>query len=382
MLVHATFLLALASVASGGVDEKAPEAYRVYVGTYTNSGRSKGIYLLELDAKTGELTSKGLVARSADPSFLAIHPSKRYLYAVNELAQFEGAPGGAVSGFAIDQTTGALTPINQKPTKGAAPCHLVVDRSGKNVLAANYYGGSITCLPIDDSGKLGDASAFIQHRGTSVDPKRQEAPHAHSINVDAANRFAIVADLGLDKVFTYRFDPMKGALASGDPRFVSIKPASGPRHFAFHPDGKHAYVINEMASTVTAFTYDPTNGSLSEIQTIATIPAEFHGDTSTADVQVHPSGKFLYGSNRGHNSIAMFRIDPATGKLTSLGQEPTKGKTPRNFGIDPSGRFLLAENQDSDTIVVFKIDQKTGKLEATGNWAQVPMPVCVKFLAK
>jgi 6-phosphogluconolactonase len=382
MIVHATLLLGLATVSTGAADEKTPDAYRVYVGTYTNSGRSKGIYLLELDAATGNLTSKGLVAESADPSFLAIHPSKNFLYAVNELAKFEGAPGGAVSGFAIDRSTGALKPINQKPTKGAAPCHLVVDRTGKNVLAANYYGGSITCLPIDESGKLGDASGFVQHKGTSVDPRRQEAPHAHSINVDAANRFAIVADLGLDKVFTYRFDPDKGTFAAGDPPFVAIKPGSGPRHFAFHPDGEHAYVINEMASTITAFRYHATNGSLSEIQTIAAIPADFHGDTSTADVQVHPSGKFLYGSNRGHDSIAMFRIDPATGKTTSLGNEPTRGKTPRNFGIDPSGRFLLAENQDSDTIVVFKIDQETGRLEATGSAVAVPMPVCVKFLEK
>lgn len=357
----------------------ASKPITVYVGTYT-AGKSKGIYRLALNPATGELKALGATAGVKNPSFLAIHPSQRFLYAVCEVADFSKSGAGGISALAIDPKTGDLTLLNQQSSVGGGPCHLVVDKLGKNVLAANYGGGSVCVLPIAEDGRLAKATSFVQHKGSSADPQRQAAPHAHSINLDAANRFAFVADLGLDKVLVYRFDAKQGTLAPNDPPAASVKPASGPRHFAFHPDGRHAYVINEMNCTVTAFAYDADKGVLKEIQTIATLPRAVAPGDSTAEVQVHPSGKFLYGSNRGHNSIAIFTIDPDTGKLTSAGNQSTEGKTPRNFGIDPSGTFLLAANQDSDTIVVFRIDPKTGKLTPTGHKIEVPMPVCVKFL--
>jgi 6-phosphogluconolactonase len=355
---------------------------RFYVGTYTEGTKSKGIYLLELDQKTGALTSLGAVGEAVNPSFVAIHPSRRYLYAVDEVGAFKEKKSGAVTAFAIDEKTGRLTRLNEQASEGTGPCHLVVDKLGKNVLVANYGGGSVAVLPIEDGGKLAAASSSIQHRGSSVNKDRQEAPHAHSINLDAANRFAFAADLGLDEVLVYRFDAAAGKLTPNDPPAAHVAPGSGPRHFAFHPDGKHAYVINEMLCTVTAFEYDADKGVLKEIQTTSTLGnAKRSPEYSTAEVQVHPSGKFLYGSVRGHNSIAVFAIDPAWGsRLKHLENQPTQGKTPRNFGIDPTGQFLLAANQDTDNIVVFRIDQETGRLRPTGQQAQVPRPVCVKFL--
>jgi 6-phosphogluconolactonase len=350
----------------------------VYIGTYTGP-KSKGIYVYRLDLDTGAMTALGLAGEAENPSFLAIHPSHRFLYAASETGSFAGKKSGAVSAFAIQQT-GKLTPLNQQPSGGEGPCHLVVDKTGKDVLVANYDGGSVSVVPIHEDGKLGEPTAFIQHKGSSVDKERQEGPHAHSINVDAANRFAFAADLGLDKVLVYRFDPVKGTLAANDPPSVSVKPGAGPRHFAFHPGGHYAYVINEMHSTVTAFGYDAVRGVLKELQTISTLPENFKGENSTAEVQVHPSGKFLYGSNRGHDSIAIFAIDPAKGTLRLVGHQSTQGKTPRNFGIDPTGRYLLAANQDSGTVVVFGIDPQTGQLNPSGHVVEVPSPVCVKFL--
>jgi len=330
--------------------------------------------------KSGELSTPVLAGETANPSFLAIHPSGEYLYAVGELGQFGGKRSGAVSAFRVDRQTGTLDLLNQQPSGGAGACHLVVDGTGKNVLVANYGGGSIAVLPIRDDGRLKEATAFVQHEGSSVNPRRQRGPHAHSINVDPANRFVFVADLGLDKVLVYRLDATKGTLAPNDPAWASVKPGAGPRHFAFHPSGRSAYVINELQSTVTAFAYDAQQGILSEQQTISTLPSGFTENNSTAEVQVHPSGKFLYGSNRGHDSIAVFSIDAATGRLTPVEHESTQGKTPRNFGIDPTGTFLLAANQNSHTIVVFRIDQVTGALTPTGRKVEVPSPVCVKMI--
>lgn len=363
--------------------ESAPGTLWLYVGTYTGGQTpSDGIYLLELDLATGSLTNKGAVAKLKDPSFLAIHPSRKYVYAVNELGQFNGKKGGGVSALEIDPATGGLKLLNQQSSVGSGPCHLTVDHTGKAVLVANYGSGSIACLPIHEDGSLGEASAFIQHEGKGADPSRQESPHAHSINVDAANRFAFAADLGLDKVLVYKFDPDRGSLTPNDPPAAKIAPTSGPRHFAFHPGGKFAYLINEMSNTVTAFDYDASTGTLTEIQTISTLPAGFKGRSYTAEVQVHPSGKFVYGSNRGHNSIAIFAVDPGTGRLTAAGHEPTQGKNPRNFAIDPTGAYLLAENQDSDSIVVFRIDPATGGLKQVGEPLSVPMPVCIKMMPK
>jgi len=354
-------------------------AMRVYIGTYTGA-KSQGIYLSQLDPATGALSDAELAAEVKNPSFLAIHPSRKFLYAVSEVSDAGGKPTGGVSAFAVDPKTGKLKLLNQQSSQGAGPCHLVVDQTGRNVLIANYGGGSCAALPIGDDGKLGEATAAIQHKGKSVDPGRQEAPHAHSINLDPANRFAFVADLGLDQVLIYRFDPAKGTLTANDPPAAAVAPGSGPRHFAMHPTGKFAYVINEMANTVTAFAYDGKLGRLQEIQNITTLPAGYKETSHTAEVVVHPSGKFLYGSNRGHDSLAIFTINPETGKLTAVGHQSTGGKTPRNFAIDPSGRWLLAENQGSGTIVVLQIDQKTGELKPTRHALAVESPVCVRMI--
>ena len=351
----------------------------VFIGTYTR-GESKGIYRAQLDLKSGELASPELAAEVENPSFLALHPSGRFLYAAGESSNFQGKPGGAVSAFALDRRTGSLKLLNQESSRGAGPCHLVIDPTGKNVLVANYGGGSVAVLPIGKDGKLEPAASFVQHEGKSVNPRRQEGPHAHSINVDPTGKFAVVADLGLDKVLVYRFDAEQGRLTPNDPPHTSVAAGAGPRHFAFHPSGRFAYVINEMHSTVTAFDYDAKQGRLIQLQTISTLPAPHEGN-STAEVQVHPSGKFLFGSNRGHNSLAIFSIDQQTGRLTSVGQESTGGRTPRNFGIDPNGRYILAANQASDSVVVFRVDPADGRLAPTGQSIEVPSPVCIKFLA-
>jgi 6-phosphogluconolactonase len=383
-MIWTPILLALAAAtAPPPQNSGASSSYWVFIGTYTGGSGSKGIYRLELDAAAGKLTSDGLAAESESPSFLAIHPNRRSLYAVNEVGNFQGQQTGAVSAFALDSARGSLRALNQQSSMGGGPCHVVVDRTGSNVLVANYGGGSVAVLPIIDGGRLARPSASIQHKGSSVDRGRQQGPHAHSINVDSGNRFAIAADLGLDELLVYRFDAAKGSLLPNNPPFTKVAPGAGPRHFAFHPDGKHAYVINEMHLTVTAFEYDAQHGTLKETQTISSVPAGVdRRGLSTAEVQVHPSGKFLYGSNRGHNTIAIFAIDPQTGKLTAVGHEPTGGNVPRNFGIDPSGRFLLAANQESDTVVLFRIDPDSGRLEPTGQTVEVPKPVCVKFVHK
>ena len=355
--------------------------YLVYIGTYTMQKTSKGIYVYRFDSATGKLTSLGLAADTVNPSFLAVHPNRRFLYAVNEISSYEGQKSGGVSAFAIDRGTGKLTFLNEVASRGADPCYVAVDNTAKYVLVANYTGGSVAVFPVLDDGRLGEASSFVQHTGHGVNPQRQEGPHAHSINLSPDNRFAIAADLGLDQLLVYRFDPTHGTLAPNNPPFAKINPGAGPRHFTFHPSGKFAYVINEMGSTVTAFSYDAAGGVLRALQTISTLPKAFAGNNDDAEVQAHPSGKFLYGSNRGHDSIAVFAIDAGRGTLTPVEHVPTQGETPRNFRIDPTGSYLFAANQDSDNIVVFRIDPKTGRLTPTGQTLEVPSPVCVKFVA-
>ena len=354
-----------------------PRMLRVYVGTYTGP-KSRGIYLLRLDPATGTLSAPEPAGEAVNPSFLAIDPSSRFLYAVGEVDAFAGAKSGAVSAFAIDPGSGKLELLNQQPSGGAGPCHLIVDGEGRNVLVANYGGGSVEVLPVGKDGRLGKPTGFIQHKDS--DPKSRRAPHAHSINLDAARKFAFVADLGLDKVFIYRFDAARGTLAPNDPPAVAVADGSGPRHVALGLDGRFAYVVNETGNTVVVFACDANAGAFKEIQTISTLPADFAGKSYTAEVQVHPSGKFLYASNRGHDSIAGFAIDPATGRLTARGRTPTGGKWPRHFGIDPTGAFLLAANQHSDNIVLFRIDPDSGALAPTGVTVQVGAPSCVKFL--
>lgn len=372
---------AAVTAAEPGLGPTKSQTLRVYIGTYTRGG-SQGIYLSELDLAGGRLAPAELAAKLANPSFLAIHPGRPLLYAVGEIGDFQGKKTGAVNAFSVDPTTGKLALLNQQSSQGTGPCHAVVDRNGRNVLVANYGGGSIACLPIREDGSLGQATSSIQHEGSGVDPRRQEGPHAHSINLDAAGRFALVADLGLDKILVYRFDAADGKLTPNDPPWTKLAPGSGPRHFAFHPSGRYAYVISELSSMVTALQYDAGRGTLTALQTVSTLPEGFDGRSTTAEVQVHPSGRFLYGSNRGHDSIACFAVDAATGKLSPLGHQSTQGKTPRNFSIDPTGSYLLAANQSTDNVVVFRIDPKTGELRPTGHSISVAMPVCVKMMPR
>ena len=353
----------------------------VYFGTYTGKS-SKGIYASRLDAATGKLSPPELVAEITSPSFLAVSPNEKFLYAANEVPKFEGKNAGAVSAFAIDRATGKLASLNQKSSGGAGPCHLVVDATGKTVLVANYGGGSVQALPVKPDGSLDNGGTFIQHAGSSVDKGRQSSPHGHAIVTDPANRFALACDLGLDKVLIYKLDPANAGLAHNNPLFGSVPPGSGPRHIAFRPDGKFAYVINEMTCTVTAFAFDGKRGALEAIETVSSLPKDetVQRGFSTAEIEVHPSGNFVYGSNRGHDTLAVFAIDAKSGKLTLVEHVSTKGKTPRSFGIDPTGRWLLAANQSSDNVIAFAIDPKTGKLLPTGQELQVGAPVCVKFV--
>jgi 6-phosphogluconolactonase len=349
----------------------------LYVGTYT-SGKSEGIYIYRMNLETGEL-KRFDSTRAVNPSFLAIN-RRRYLYAVNEVAEFAGKSSGAVSAFSIDSTTGRLSFLNQQASMGADPCHVTIDRTGRFAVVANYTGGSISVFPIQRDGRLGPATQVIQHHGSSVNKEHQEGPHAHCVVLDRSNRHAFASDLGLDKVMIYRFDAKTGNLKAGKQPWAQLEPGAGPRHLAFHPKGTYFYVINELNSTLTAFAYDPLNGTLRSVQTVSTLPKGFSGHNDCADVHVSPSGKFLYGSNRGHDSIVVFAINENTGKLEYLEHASTQGKTPRNFTIDPTGRLLLAANQESDTIVTLHVDPLTGRLKPTGHVAEVPSPVCLKFI--
>ena len=371
-----TFFVTLACIIALNL-QAAPKEFFVYIGTYTKT-EEQGIHWLKLEMATGKLTAVGKLAGQKNPSFLAIHPNKKFLYAVNEIGNYKGEKAGGVSAYSINPKTGALTFLNQQSSKGGAPCHLVVDATGRNVLVANYTGGSVVSLPISRKGRLRKASSFMQHEGSSVLKPRQAAPHGHSINVSPGNKFAVAADLGLDKVLVYGFNAKGGKLTPAG--FTKVAPGAGPRHFAFHPNGKFAYVINEITLTVTAFGWHEAKGKLSELQTITTLPVEPGKGMSTAEVQVHPSGKFLYGSNRGHNTIAVFSINGKTGKLKAIQHQSTLGKTPRNFGIDPTGKFLIVANQSSGDVFTFLINQNTGELKPNSHSVKVPMPVCVKFL--
>ncbi len=352
----------------------------VYVGTYTRGRNgSKGIYRLSLNLQTGELTSKGLAAEAANPSFLALHPEKPLLYAVAETATTGGRKGGAVSAFRIEADSGRLTPINQASSRGNGPCYVAVDQSGRCVLTANYGSGTIASLPLRADGGLKPAATSIQHKGSGPNTKRQKGPHAHSIKVTPDNRFALAADLGTDKLYLYRLDSEKGTITPHTPSFAALPPGSGPRHFDFHPNKRFLFVMNELASTVTTFSFEEKTGALDLLHTISTLPDDFKGSNTTADIHVHPSGRFVYGSNRGHDSIAVFRVDEKTGKLTLAGCRKSGGRTPRNFALDPTGRFLLAANQNSDNIVVFSINQENGSLTPAGYSISIPKPVCVRF---
>jgi 6-phosphogluconolactonase len=349
----------------------------VYVGTYTKDSGSKGIYRLSLDLSTGAMTELGSTSGIDNPSFLAIHPNKKFLYAVAEVEQMGGAQTGGVKAYAIGPD-GNLTELNGQPTGGGAPCHLSMDRDGKHLLVANYVGGNVSVFPVAEDGRLQEASAFIQHTGGSTTNPRQSSPHAHSINLSADNRFAFVADLGLDEVLVYRYDAAAGTLVAHTPGAVTLAPGSGPRHFSFSPSGQFAYVNGEMTSTVNAYSYDKEAGAFAALNALSTLPEGGHDGNSTAEVVVSPDGKHVYVSNRGHDSIAIYAVN-ADGSLSAQGHQSTGGKTPRNFAIDPTGTFLLAANQRSNSVVSFRVDPSTGALTPTGHSIAVPAPVCVRY---
>ena len=357
----------------------AANDYLVFIGAYTRRD-GRGIQVSRFDTDTGSLAPPELAAEIANPSFVTLDPSLSHLYAVTEIDDYESNVSGALSAFAVDRTSGRLTFLNRQPTLGPGPCHVSIDAPGRNAVVANYNGGSVAVLPIEPDGSLNPPSDFIQHEGGSgVDAERQSVPHAHSANLDLETGRVYINDLGLDRIKSYVLDSVAGKLAPAG-LDVEIHPGGGPRHFDFHPDYTHAYAINELDSTITAMDYDRATGRLSPVQTVPALPDDFEGQSSCADIHVSPDGRFVYGSNRGHDSIVIYAIGATSGRLEYVGHEPTRGRNPRNFGIDPTGRFLLVANQDSDNIVVFEIDPESGELSATGTEVSVSMPVCLKFV--
>lgn len=348
-------------IGSGGASAPAGVPF-LYVGGY------RGLFVFRLDEPDGSLSAvAGPIGAEMNPSFLAVDPARRYLFAVNELDEVDGEKSGAVSAYRINPADGTLTFINRVSSKGAGPAHLIVDRTGRFVLVANYNGGTAAVLPIGQDGALGQAVSEV------VFPGHQ--PRSHQIVTDASNRFAFVANLGLDTVAQFAFDPETGRLTPHDPPAVSLPSGAGPRHLDFHPSWRFAYVINELSSTITALAYDPQKGTFSALSTVSTLPDGVSGRGNTcAEIQVAPSGKFVYGSNRGHDSIAIFAVDAESGALTAVGHQPTQGKTPRHFQLSPTGKLLLVANQDSDNIVAFRVDEATGALEPTGRVTEVPRP--------
>ena len=343
----------------------------VYFGTYTRKSKSAGIYYAAFDLKTGKFSGLKLAAKCSNPSFIVIHPNGKFLYSVAENKE------GKVKAFAIDAKTKKLKFINEQSAEGRGPCHLSLDKDGQNLFVANYSSGSCAVFSINPDGSLKPASSVKQHAGSSV-TRRQKGPHAHCIDPSPDNRYVFVVDLGLDKVMAYKFDPAKGKLASNNPAFAKIHPGAGPRHLAFHPDGKFAYVINELDNTVTVFQYDSSAGALFEIQHITTLPAEFKGTSYCAEVKISADGKFLYGSNRGYDSIVIFKINE-DGKLTLLGFQTRGIDNPRHFTFTPDGNWCLVGNQDADTVVVFKVNKRTGLLEPTGQQITIGKPICIQL---
>lgn len=355
----------------------------LFVGAYTENlgfvdGRAEGIAVFRMDQATGRLEfvqeNKGI----ASPSFLALHPDRRYLYAVNETGQFQAKPGGSVSAFTIDPADGTLKLINQQSSHGTAPCHVSLDATGSYVLVANYGSGTVAVYPVRADGSLGGASDIVQHTGTGGKPGRPSTPHAHAAYPDPNNRFVLAVDLGLDQVLVYRLDLQQGKLLPNG--FAKLAPGAGPRHLVFHPNGGFVYVINELDSTMTAFGYDAVQGQLTELQTLSTLPAGFSGRSACAEVAITANGKFLYGSNRFQDSLVIYAVNPDDGRLNLVGHQPVLGKTPRHFVIDPSGKFILVANQDDGTIVIFRMDGETGLLQPTGQTVKTPTPVCLQFL--
>ncbi len=361
-----------------GCVEKPDNNTIFYIGTYTGK-TSEGIYAYNMNNTTGALELLHTIGDIENPSFLAIDSNNEFLYSVHELNTFQGKRTGAIRSFKIDSDTGNLELLSEQPSFGEHPCHVTVTDNGDYVFLANYTSGSISMFPVKN-GVIEAASDTAQHIGSGPNERRQQAAHAHSVTLSPDGRFLYALDLGIDKIMIYDIASNPGQLTPADPPFVHTAPGAGPRHFTFHPSGKYAYAINELNSTITAYSYNAQNGFLNEIETVNTLPGDFDGSNTTADIHITPDGRFLYGSNRGHDSLAIFKIDEQSGTLELVGRQSVLGKTPRNFAIDPSGSFLLAANQNSDQIVVFKIDKDAGLLQDTGHRAEVSMPVCIKFL--
>lgn len=351
----------------------------VAVGTYSVRG-SEGIYLYRMDPRDGRLEPRGSTPAGQNPSYLAVGPAGRFLYAVSEVADVNGRPGGGVRAFSLDRSTDALTELNAQSSRGTGPCHLSVDRTGRCVLVANYGGGSVAVLPILPDGRLGEATDFVQHPMPPIVRERQEAPHAHSIVVDPANTHAFAPDLGLNRIMVYALDAAAGRLRPHATPWVELHPGAGPRHFVFHPSGSFAYVIDELDNTVCAFRHRG-QGLLEYVQRISSLPEGWKGTSYCADIHVSPDGRFVYGSNRGHHSIAIYAVDQSRGTLSVVGHESTRGEWPRSFVVDPTGRFVLVANEHSDSIVAFAVDARDGTLRHTGQTVRVPAPVCVKVLS-
>ena len=352
------------------------ESICVWVGTYTRHGQSEGIYVYRLELGSGAFEHVQTVGDVHDPSYLALAPSRHFLYAVNELSE-----DGGVSAFSVEPASGRLRLLNSVASGGAHPAHVSVDPTGRWVLVANYTGGTIATLPIQDDGSLGQAAHVVRHQGRGPNPARQEGPHPHMIVTDPNGAFVLVPDLGLDRIVCYRLERDSGHLVEQPEGGARVEPGAGPRHVALGRDGQHVYCVNEMRLTVSVFDYDARNGRMRPIQTVSTLPPEVsatESDTAAAIV-VHPSGEFLYASNRGHDSIAIFGIDQASGTLTPLGHALSGGRTPRDINIDPTGALLLAANQDGDAIATFRIDPRSGALEPSGSVLHVPKPVRVLF---
>jgi 6-phosphogluconolactonase len=353
--------------------------FLVYVGSY-NKAKGKGIHAFRFDGAAGRLTPLGLATEAVNPTYVTVSRDGRFLYATKEVTRHEGRKGGAVKAFAVNRRTGKLRFLNEVASGGTVPCYVALDKTGRYALVANYGSGSVQVIALRKDGRLGKVTAFDQYAGSGVNPVRQEGPHAHSINVSPDNRFAIAADLGLDKLFVYRFDEKTGTLTPNSPAYASVNAGSGPRHIAFTKSGKFVYVIGEMKSNITTFAYDARRGTLRKLQTISTLPKGYRKQSDCAEVSVSPNGKFVYGSNRGHDSISVFAADTKKGTLNPIEQVPTGGHWPRHFAIDPTGRYLLVANQESDAVAVFAIDRKTGRLTATGETATVSSPACVRFV--
>ena len=362
------------------VAEITAAEYLMYVGTYTGTG-SKGIYAFHFDPATGETDAVGLAAATDSPSFLAIDPEGHFLYAVNEVETFRDEQSGAISVFSIDRESGKLKLLQQISSLGGSPAHLSLDVSARHLMVANYGGGNVAVFPIGTDGLLGEHSAFVQNSGSSINPERQEGPHAHFIQTTPDNRLVIVADLGIDKLLVHRFDASSGSLTPGNPAFFRAVPGSGPRHVAFAPSGEFVYAVNELVSTVTVFAYQRDPGSIHSRQTISTLPEDYTGANTTAEIEVDARGRTLYVSNRGHDSIAIFSIDPDDGSLASLGWAPSGGMMPRHFAIDPTGQWLLVANQGSNSINLLRIDPESGRLTPTERSLELASPVCLRFVS-